>query len=116
MKKLLIVVDYQNDFVSGSLGYAGAEKLEGPIAEKIKAYHALGDKGQVIFTMDTHDRHYLETQEGRHLPVEHCLEEKTAAALRQHQRAQGAARSGLFQADLRFLRAVRIPAQACGRL
>lgn len=63
MKKLLIVVDYQNDFVSGSLGYAGAEKLEGPIAEKIKAYHALGDKGQVIFTMDTHDRHYLETQE-----------------------------------------------------
>ena len=74
MKKLLIVVDYQNDFVSGSLGYAGAEKLEGPIAEKIKAYHALGDKGQVIFTMDTHDRHYLETQEGRHLPVEHCLE------------------------------------------
>ena len=74
MKKLLIVVDYQNDFVSGSLGYAGAEKLEEPIAEKIKAYHALGDKGQVIFTMDTHDRHYLETQEGRHLPVEHCLE------------------------------------------
>lgn len=74
MKKLLIVVDYQNDFVSGSLGFEGAEKLEGPIGEKIEAYHALGDDGQVIFTMDTHDRHYMDTQEGKHLPVEHCME------------------------------------------
>lgn len=74
MKKLLIVVDYQNDFVSGSLGFDGAEKLEGPIGEKIESYHALGDDGQVIFTMDTHDRHYMDTQEGKHLPVEHCME------------------------------------------
>lgn len=74
MKKLLIVVDYQNDFVCGSLGFEGAEKLEKPIADKIKEYHALGEKGQVIFTMDTHDRHYMDTQEGKHLPIEHCLE------------------------------------------
>ena len=41
MKKLLIVVDYQNDFVSGSLGFDGAEKLEGPIGDKIKEYHEI---------------------------------------------------------------------------
>ena len=74
MKKLLIVVDYQNDFVSGSLGFEGAEKLEEPIGEKIKAYHNMGSNGQVIFTMDTHDRHYMDTQEGKHLPIEHCIE------------------------------------------
>ena len=74
MKKLLIVVDYQNDFVSGSLGFEGAEKLEEPIGEKIKAYHNRGSNGQVIFTMDTHDRHYMDTQEGKHLPIEHCIE------------------------------------------
>ncbi len=74
MKKLLIVVDYQNDFVSGSLGFDGAEKLEGPIGDKIKEYHELCENGQVIFTMDTHDRHYMDTQEGKHLPVEHCLD------------------------------------------
>lgn len=74
MKKLLIVVDYQNDFVDGSLGFDGAEKLEGPIAEKIEAYRALGDAGQIIFTMDTHGHHYMDTQEGKHLPVPHCIE------------------------------------------
>lgn len=74
MKKLLIVVDYQNDFVCGSLGFAEAEKLEKPIGDKIKAYHALGEKGQVIFTMDTHDRRYMDTQEGKRLPVVHCVE------------------------------------------
>ena len=74
MKKLLIVVDYQNDFVNGSLGFAGAEKLEAPIAEKIEAYRALGEGGQIIFTMDTHDRRYMESEEGRHLPVPHCID------------------------------------------
>lgn len=73
-KKLLIVVDYQNDFVNGSLGFAGAEKLEAPIAAKIEEYRGLGEAGQVIFTMDTHDRHYMDSQEGRHLPISHCIE------------------------------------------
>ena len=72
MKKLLIVVDYQNDFVTGSLGFEGAVALEEPIAAKIEEYRNLGENGQIIFTMDTHDRHYMETQEGLHLPVEHC--------------------------------------------
>ena len=74
MKKLLVVVDYQKDFVDGSLGFSGAEKLEGPIGEKIKEYRALGENGQIIFTMDTHDLHYMDTQEGKHLPVPHCID------------------------------------------
>ena len=62
MKKLLLVVDYQKDFVDGALGFAGAEKLDGPIAAKIAAYRAAGD--DVAFTMDTHTPNYLDTQEG----------------------------------------------------
>lgn len=71
MKKLLVVVDYQNDFVSGSLGFEGAKALEEAIAKKIDAFRAAGD--DVIFTLDTHGEDYLDTQEGRLLPVEHCL-------------------------------------------
>lgn len=70
-KKLLIVVDYQRDFVDGSLGFAGAEKLEQPICDKIRGYTAAGD--DVIFTMDTHEQKYLLTNEGKHLPVKHCI-------------------------------------------
>ena len=71
MKKLLLVVDYQKDFVDGALGFAGAEKLDGPFVAKIAAYRAAGD--DVAFTMDTHTPNYLDTQEGRKLPVPHCL-------------------------------------------
>lgn len=74
MKKLLIVIDYQNDFVNGSLGFPHAEDLEKGIAAKIREYHAFGENGQVIFTMDTHDRHYMDSQEGKNLPVPHCLD------------------------------------------
>lgn len=72
MKRLLVVVDFQNDFVDGVLGFPGAEKLEKPIAAKIAAYRETGD--DVAFTFDTHHRDYLETQEGRNLPVAHCIE------------------------------------------
>ena len=71
MKKLLLVVDYQKDFVDGALGFAGAEKLDGPIAAKIAQYRAAGD--DAAFTLDTHGADYLDTQEGRKLPVPHCL-------------------------------------------
>ena len=71
MKKCLIVVDYQNDFVSGSLGFPEAEELECSIAQKIEQYRTRGD--EVMFTFDTHGEDYLNTQEGRHLPVAHCL-------------------------------------------
>jgi len=71
MRKLLLVVDYQKDFVDGALGFPGAERLDGPIAAKIAAYRAAGD--DVAFTMDTHGADYLDTQEGRKLPVAHCV-------------------------------------------
>jgi nicotinamidase/pyrazinamidase len=70
VKKLLLVVDYQRDFVDGALGFPGAEALDGLIAAKIDAYRAAGD--DVAFTMDTHAPDYLHTQEGRKLPVPHC--------------------------------------------
>ena len=69
MEKYLFVIDYQNDFVDGALGFPGAEKLDGPIAEKIRAY----GKGRVYFTRDTHFEDYLSTREGRNLPVVHCV-------------------------------------------
>ena len=69
MEKYLFVIDYQNDFVDGALGFPGAEKLDGPIAKKIREY----GKGRVFFTRDTHFENYLSTREGRNLPVEHCI-------------------------------------------
>lgn len=69
--KALVVVDYQVDFVSGALGFAGAEKLEDIIVGKIRKMRE--DEGQVIFTMDTHNSRYLKTAEGRKLPVPHCI-------------------------------------------
>ena len=70
MKKLLIIVDYQNDFVSGSLGNPFASAIEGAVVEKIKQYRENGD--EIAFTFDTHDDQYMQTQEGKHLPVPHC--------------------------------------------
>lgn len=69
--KALIVVDYQVDFVSGALGFAGAELLEPLIIEKIKDTRKNG--GTVIFTFDTHGEDYLNTAEGKKLPVPHCI-------------------------------------------
>lgn len=71
MKRLLIVVDYQKDFVDGSLGFAKAAELEQPIADKIDKYRKNDD--EIIFTLDTHDEDYLHTQEGELLPVTHCI-------------------------------------------
>lgn len=71
MKKLLVVVDYQNDFVNGTLGFDGAELPEQRIAEKIRSYRQNND--DVVFTLDTHEENYLSTQEGRNLPIPHCI-------------------------------------------
>ena len=78
-KNLLLVVDYQADFVDGALGFPGAEQLDGPIAAKIAAYRERGD--DVAFTLDTHGLDYPDTQEGRRLPVPHCLRETPGWAL-----------------------------------
>lgn len=72
MKKLLVVVDYQNDFVNGSLGFKKAELLEEPIYKRINEYLREGNK--VIFTYDTHYENYMSTREGINLPIKHCLE------------------------------------------
>jgi nicotinamidase-related amidase len=72
MKKLLIVVDFQNDFVNGALGFSGAADTETGIVRKINEYRANED--EIVFTYDTHGKDYLETQEGKNLPVPHCIE------------------------------------------
>ena len=69
MNRYLFVIDYQNDFVDGALGFPGAEKLDGKIAAKVRAY----GKGKGFFTRDTHFENYLQTREGRNLPVVHCI-------------------------------------------
>ena len=71
MKRLLVVVDYQNDFVDGALGFPGAEILDERIATKIVTYRE--NNGEVAFTFDTHEENYLATQEGRRLPITHCV-------------------------------------------
>ena len=72
MKKLLVVIDYQNDFVSGSLGFEQAKEIEDYLVELITKYHDHHD--DVIFTYDTHYDDYLNTNEGKNLPIVHCLE------------------------------------------
>ena len=69
MSRYLFVIDYQNDFVDGALGFPGAEKLDAPIAAKIRQY----GENRVFFTRDTHFENYLQTREGRNLPVVHCI-------------------------------------------
>ena len=69
MNRYLFVIDYQNDFVDGALGFPGAEKLDAAIAAKVRQY----GKDRVLFTRDTHFENYLTTREGRNLPVVHCV-------------------------------------------
>lgn len=70
--KTLIVIDMQKDFIDGSLGTKEAMQIVGNVKAKIDLYRANGD--EIIFTRDTHWQNYLETNEGRHLPVVHCIE------------------------------------------
>ncbi len=71
MKKCLIIVDFQNDFVDGALGFKDAKTIEPIIVNKIKSY--LNEGHDLLFTFDTHDENYLKTQEGRKLPIKHCI-------------------------------------------
>ena len=70
--KLLVVVDYQNDFVDGVLGFEKAKALEDKLATKIEKH--IQEGGKVLFTMDTHMEDYLETREGKALPTPHCIQ------------------------------------------
>ncbi|MBQ6388096.1 MAG: cysteine hydrolase [Mogibacterium sp.] len=69
MRKLLIVIDMQNDFIDGALGTREAKAIVENVKAKIRSY----DPQDVIATRDTHAVNYLETQEGRNLPVVHCV-------------------------------------------
>lgn len=69
--RTLIVVDMQNDFIDGSLGTKEAQAIVPAVAAKIKEYQEHGD--EIIFTRDTHTKDYLNTPEGKQLPVEHCI-------------------------------------------
>jgi len=66
--KVLVIVDVQNDFVSGALGTKEAKAIIEPLVNKIKSFD-----GIVLLTKDTHEKNYLSTQEGQKLPVEHCI-------------------------------------------
>ncbi len=79
MKKILAVIDMQNDFIDGSLGTKEAQEIIGNVAAKIKEYHG----GTVFATRDTHGDNYMETSEGRHLPVPHCIKGTEGWEIRQ---------------------------------
>lgn len=70
MKNVLIVVDMQNDFVDGALGTPEAVAIVDKVAEKIKNFD-----GEIIVTYDTHSADYLDTREGKYLPVPHCIKD-----------------------------------------
>ena len=70
MQDILIVVDMQNDFIDGALGTKEAVAIVPKVREKIQQFN-----GTVLFTRDTHWPNYLQTQEGRNLPVEHCVKD-----------------------------------------
>ena len=72
MKRTLIVVDMQNDFIDGALGTKEAVDIVPSVKAKIREYQERGD--EIIFTRDTHQADYLSTPEGKKLPVEHCIE------------------------------------------
>ncbi len=68
MKNILVVVDMQKDFIDGALGTAEAVAIVPNVEKKIREF-----QGEVIFTRDTHEENYMETQEGKNLPVPHCI-------------------------------------------
>ena len=69
MRKILIVIDMQNDFIDAALGTKEAAAIVDSVKEKIRSYPS----ENVIATMDTHQENYMETQEGQNLPVIHCI-------------------------------------------
>ena len=71
MRNILIVVDMQKDFVTGALASAEAQAILPKVKEKIEVYDRAGK--EIIFTRDTHGEDYMQTNEGKHLPVPHCI-------------------------------------------
>ena len=78
MRNVLIVVDMQNDFIDGALGTKEAVAIVPAVKKKIEEFDGL-----VLFTRDTHEADYLQTQEGRNLPVEHCIRDSFGWQIRE---------------------------------
>ncbi len=78
MRNILVVIDMQNYFIDGALGTAEAVAIVPRVVEKMKKY----DPWNIYLTRDTHYENYLETQEGRNLPVEHCIKDTWGWQLR----------------------------------
>ena len=91
MEKLLVVVDMQKDFVDGALGTKEAEKIVGNVVKKIEGF-----TGDIIVTYDTHPENYMETLEGKNLPVPHCI--KGTAGWMLDSRVQAAVKKRNFKA------------------
>ena len=72
-RRILVVIDVQNDFIDGSLGSAEAQAIIPNVKNKIEQYIANGN--QIIFTRDTHFSDYSKTQEGKKLPIQHCIKD-----------------------------------------
>ena len=72
LNDILIVVDMQKDFIDGSLGTKEAQAIIGNVLAKISEYEKAGK--EILYTRDTHFENYLETFEGKHLPVKHCIQ------------------------------------------
>lgn len=85
MQKILIVVDMQNDFIDGALGTAEAVSIVPSVLDKIKNF-----EGTVIYTRDTHEENYMETQEGKNLPVPHCIQGTEGWEIRKELQLPGA--------------------------
>ncbi|MBE7005293.1 MAG: cysteine hydrolase [Ruminococcaceae bacterium] len=89
MRRILVVVDMQNDFIDGALGTKEAQEIVPRVVEKLRAY----EPENIFLTRDTHYENYAETQEGRKLPVLHCVKDTPGWQLRAEvaEAAQGAA-------------------------
>lgn len=79
MQKILIVVDMQNDFVDGALGTKKASAIVDQVAQKIQTFD-----GDIIITYDTHDENYMDTREGKYLPIPHCIKGTNGWKLNKH--------------------------------
>ncbi len=77
LMKTLIVIDMQNDFIDGSLSNPDAQAIVGRVVELVSAW-----QGEIVLTRDTHGENYLSTEEGRHLPIPHCIKESEGWQIR----------------------------------
>ena len=114
-KKILVVVDMQKDFIDGALGTREAQAIVPTAAKRVREARAAGEA--LIATLDTHGPDYMQTSEGRHLPVPHCIRgeagwelnaEIAAALVKPPARLVDQAGRVEFPRDLRHLTRVKL--------